>query len=135
MSDGEGHRTQYADLVRMLDQGLRELQRPRAALEAKDLKSLAILAWDHGDQRSTPPRALLANRRPRLTSVQVEDCARERVVDRGTVEDREHEPEHRHALLGVEAAVDRVDQDQRIVGAKAAQARLLGENGERLTTA
>ena len=53
---------------------------------------------------------------------------------RRPVEQSEHQPEHGHALLCVQAAVDRIDEDQRILGAEVAEAGLFRQDRELLST-
>jgi hypothetical protein len=124
------HRTQYADLVRALHERSRQGDRSRGALEAEDLDPFGILSRHDHKRHAGAPRPLLADRRPRLTGVEVQHVTRERVVDGRAVEHREHDAEQRDTLLRVEAAVDGIDQDQRVRSAEAAQPGLLGEDRE-----
>src|SRR6059058_2839726 len=132
--DRQGHRTQYADLGRALDERLGELERSGRALQAKELDPVAPGSLHDGQRLARAPHTLLADRPPFLACADVEDEARVRVFDNGTVEDGEHDTEQREPLLGVEAAVHRVDEDERVLGAEVAAAGLFGEHRELLTT-
>ncbi len=70
---------------------------------------------------------------PGVAGDEVDDAAGDRVADEGPIEEREHHAEERDALLGVEAAVDGVDQHEGVIGAEPSVACLFGKDGEPLT--
>ena len=75
---------------------------------------------------------MLTDGSPLLTGVEVQDKPRVRVVDGRAVEHSQHETEKRNALFRIEAPVDGIDQDQRVIGAEGAVARLLRKHGKLL---
>src|SRR4029077_1512782 len=70
--------------------------------------------------------------RPGLAVDEVNDAAGHRVTDVGSIDEREHHREERYALLRVEAAVDRINQHERVIGAEVAQPNLFGQDRESL---
>src|SRR5712692_6471037 len=124
MRDRKRHRAEDADLARSLGEPSRVNEGARCALERDQLQSIAALsrhytthlAADNG--LAAAPGTLPTNRGPGVAGDEVDDAAGDRVADEGPIEEREHHAEERDALLGVEAAVDGVDQHEGVIGAE-----------------
>src|SRR5205807_3601588 len=99
------------DLARSLDEAASEIERPWRALERHELETAVGRGHDL-DRRASAPRALAPDCGPGLTVDEVHHAARERVADGRPIEQRQHHAEEGDALLGVEAAIDRVRSEE-----------------------
>src|SRR5713226_7976999 len=128
----ERHRAEDANLGRSLDETSRADERARQALERDQLETVARLPRHRPQGLAATLCTLLAGCGPGLAVDQVDDAAHDRVADGGPIDEREHHAEERDALLGIEAAVHRVHQHQRVIGAELTVPRLLRQDGEAL---
>ena len=99
-------------------------------LQREELHPLSRL--DRPQQRLVEERALAAAGRPLLAGAEVVDEAERDVSHRRPFGDRDREREERDSPLGVDRAVDRVDDDHvgRCLDARRADAELLGHERE-----
>src|SRR5216683_72452 len=123
MRYSERHRAEDANLGRSLDETSRADERAGQALERDQLETVARLPRHRPQGLAATLCTLLADCGPGLAVDQVDDAAHDRVADGGPIDEREHHAEERDALLGIEAAVHRVHQHQRVIGAELTVAR------------
>ena len=94
------------------------------------MDTAVVLRRCHLDTVPGTLRALSSNRGPGFAGHQVHHAAGHRVGHRRPLDKREHHCIQGQTLLGVQAAVNRVDQHQRIVSSEAAASDLLGQHRE-----
>src|SRR5690242_18854188 len=113
MAEREGKRAHDPEAVgevRDLRRLLRDERRP-GGLEGKDLD--LVLRPHRAERLAVQPRPLASARRPLLAGAEVVNEAEDDVVHRLTLRDGDREREERDPALGVERAVDRVDDEER----------------------
>src|SRR5205807_2568512 len=126
------HRTEDTNLVRMLQQWRGGLHGAGRAFEPEQVDAAVVRARQPAQRVAVARGALALDGGPAFAIGDVDDAAGDRGADRRAFEQGEHHVEERDALLGVEAAVDRVHDDERMWSAEAAQAHLLRQRGEAL---
>ena len=135
LAEGDGDRADRAQAVgepRELRRGLRHPARV-GRLEPHDLQAaggVAALAGLGAEALPVQPRAGAPARPPLLAGTEVVDIGEVDVRHGGTVRHRDREGVMGQAALGVQRAVDRVDDHAHRLAAEAHLAALLGDRGE-----
>jgi len=101
-------------------------------IEPEELDSIVLPARQSSKGLARAECSLLANGSPRFAGNQVHHTTGDGVLDGRPIEEGQHHAEQRQTLLRVHAAVDRVHQHERILGAETSMAGLLRQDREAL---